>query len=147
MIVFQEKFNENSDFLGRLEKEINPLLISNEGNLCEEEGLKALAHLLQKIVDEKLTIPKVTQKWRHEIWDILTPSFLLVTISWEVITTNGRQICFGFQSMFFYSGFLALFTPGDCQGLPSSRQEAHGPGNNFSEDFFVEIQKQVTVQW
>jgi len=62
LTVFKEKFNENSGFLGRLEKEINPLLISSEANLCEEESLKALAHVLQKIVDEKLTIPKVTRK-------------------------------------------------------------------------------------
>ena len=45
--------------LGRWEREINPLLIQNQETLSREEGLRALAHVLQKIVDEELSVPKV----------------------------------------------------------------------------------------
>ena len=45
--------------LGRWEREINPLLIQNQETLSREEGLRALAHVLQKIVDEELSAPKV----------------------------------------------------------------------------------------
>ena len=45
--------------LARWEREINPLLIQNTEALSREEGLRALAHVLQKIVDEKLSVPKV----------------------------------------------------------------------------------------
>lgn len=62
----EKKMSDHSEDLIALEIGINPLLLPEEDKLKPEEGLKALSHILQKIIDEKLSIAK-------EFWPFLKP--------------------------------------------------------------------------